>query len=351
RPTAKDLLRHRFIRNARNTSSLQELVERYDSWKISGSHRDPSMTMQNRISYASWDFETIKQAYLDGTLRLDPEASRDLRQTLVSLNIVSSQIIVKCLILSHFYDDQASVSSKNSTVKLSNISRNSFFEGFDTGTVTGTSSNIDVTENNDTIDLLNVNDGLDTVRAPRPFSVNLSTSNRSSVVSLSMFPRNIPVVEPVTEEGIVGRQLVDQVIIPSIEKIKSNELRANDIEALSLFEKGIEELGQTNPDLVITTLTEILSRLKINIEICEKLSDLGVVSEAFLETPELSINATSSSSSQANDDDSSSIKVSSEKIDSNEPEEKPKSGISEMLYVKWIEQLRMKWPIGFGSSS
>ncbi|CAG8539286.1 11052_t:CDS:10, partial [Acaulospora morrowiae] len=330
RPTARDLLRHRFIKNARNTMQLQELVERFNTWKVNGCQRDPSMftrtmTMQNRISYASWDFETIKQAYLDGTIRLEPETSRELRRL--------------------------STASRNSTVKLSNIARNSFFASFDGGVEENTSENPEATNKNGTIDSLNTSEGLNTVRAPRPFSINIPSSNRSSV-SLSSFPRDIPIVDPVTEEGIVGRQLVNEVIIPSIEKIKSNELRANDIEALSLFEKGIEELGYANPDLVITTLIEILSELKSNIEVCEKLSDLGVISDAFLTTPELTIDETSSSSLQPNEDEDDSLPAEnpSDAMDISESE-KPKSPISEMIYTRWIEQLRIKWTLGFGSSS
>ena len=33
RPTAKDLLKHRFIRGAKKTSHLIELIERYEHWK------------------------------------------------------------------------------------------------------------------------------------------------------------------------------------------------------------------------------------------------------------------------------------------------------------------------------
>lgn len=33
RPTAQDLLRHRFIKMARKTSHLMELIERYQRWR------------------------------------------------------------------------------------------------------------------------------------------------------------------------------------------------------------------------------------------------------------------------------------------------------------------------------
>lgn len=36
RPTAKELLKHRFIRSARKTSYLTELIEKHKRWKAAG---------------------------------------------------------------------------------------------------------------------------------------------------------------------------------------------------------------------------------------------------------------------------------------------------------------------------
>ena len=36
RPTAKELLRHPFIRRARKTSYLIDLIDRYQKWKAAG---------------------------------------------------------------------------------------------------------------------------------------------------------------------------------------------------------------------------------------------------------------------------------------------------------------------------
>ena len=36
RPNSKELLKHRFIRNAKKNSSLQELIERHKRWKANG---------------------------------------------------------------------------------------------------------------------------------------------------------------------------------------------------------------------------------------------------------------------------------------------------------------------------
>lgn len=43
RPTAKELLKHKFIiRNSRKTSYLTELIDRYKRWKAEQNHEDSS---------------------------------------------------------------------------------------------------------------------------------------------------------------------------------------------------------------------------------------------------------------------------------------------------------------------
>ena len=40
RPTAKDLLKHQFIRKAKKTAYLVDLIEKYRQWKASGGGQD-----------------------------------------------------------------------------------------------------------------------------------------------------------------------------------------------------------------------------------------------------------------------------------------------------------------------
>lgn len=40
RPTAKELLKHKFLKNAKRTSYLVELIERHDRWKQEGGGKD-----------------------------------------------------------------------------------------------------------------------------------------------------------------------------------------------------------------------------------------------------------------------------------------------------------------------
>lgn len=364
RPTAKELLRHRFIKSARNTTSLQELITRYEVWKSNGPQRAASVFQKtltvnsNKTSEFIWDFETIKQAAKNGTIKL--EASRDgtikietkkdgtikletNKDGTIKMDPETIRQLKNATLLS--------VSSNHSTVKASDFADRGNLEKSPNSNATDTVIQHSVSNNHNlTVDSLFMDgSGLDTVRAPRPFSAVSTTSSKSSI-AYSTFSRNVNIAVPVTEEGIAGRQLVNEIILPSVLQIKSKELRANEIEALNTFEKGIEELDRANPDLVLTALLEILSRMKANVEICDRLSDLGIVSDAFLTANNCAVtrglsngnNPESSSSSNGNIVEEIPI-----------VEEKPaKSPISEILsYSRWIDQLKMKWPINLGSGS
>lgn len=84
RPTAKELLKHKFIRNSKKPSYLTELIERLERWKIEGGHQTKvSGLNQDRDEIDQdpddssapndmWDFGTIKKGT---TRRLPPPAS------------------------------------------------------------------------------------------------------------------------------------------------------------------------------------------------------------------------------------------------------------------------------------
>ncbi|KTW30142.1 hypothetical protein T552_00620 [Pneumocystis carinii B80] len=67
RPSAKELLKHRFIRMAKKTSYLTELIERHERWKTQSRHfrydEDSGAEDEELISNAFdtyWNFETLK---------------------------------------------------------------------------------------------------------------------------------------------------------------------------------------------------------------------------------------------------------------------------------------------------
>ncbi|PWN36422.1 Pkinase-domain-containing protein [Meira miltonrushii] len=65
RPTAKELLKHRFIKNAKKTSYLTELIERLERWKAEGGdqhdqHDGDKGGAQQEYEEDDWDFGTVR---------------------------------------------------------------------------------------------------------------------------------------------------------------------------------------------------------------------------------------------------------------------------------------------------
>nr|CAG8439182.1 9161_t:CDS:10 [Entrophospora candida] len=350
RPTAKELLRHKFIKSARNTIQLQELIER--SIKRDGTQRVLSMFEKTFLGIVNNDFSfPIPPS-------LPPQQSSSSSAAVADSNADNSSNIprnVEQPIANISMNENSSISSGYSTVKLSDFLKQANLTMLSNkrhSIIENKTTNIIIDSFDESIK------GIDALKSSSKNNRLSVASSSASTSSLSRYSRNIEVKEPVTEEGIAGRNLVKDIILPAIEKIKNNELKATELEALSMFEKGIDELDHSSPDLIITILVEILKRLKMNAEICEKLSDLGVISEAFLKTTASS--QSSNKSGSLSDDDSisnSTIKPkkqtlplsttppssSSSSIEDESPKAPP---IIEMIYVRWIEQLRMKWLMG-----
>ncbi|CAH1766631.1 13339_t:CDS:10 [Entrophospora sp. SA101] len=67
RLSAKELLKNKFIRNAKKTSYLTELIERYQRWLVERGHDDTDEVTHNENGHdsyeePSWEFETVKHA-------------------------------------------------------------------------------------------------------------------------------------------------------------------------------------------------------------------------------------------------------------------------------------------------
>ncbi|KAM0788310.1 hypothetical protein ACM66B_001453 [Microbotryomycetes sp. NB124-2] len=72
RPSARELLKHKFLKTAKKTSSLVELIERYQIWKLRGGERESTEQDDGRgdtfDTFASvqddlWDFGTVKSVH------------------------------------------------------------------------------------------------------------------------------------------------------------------------------------------------------------------------------------------------------------------------------------------------
>ncbi|GJE89510.1 serine/threonine protein kinase [Phanerochaete sordida] len=79
RPSAKDLLKHKFVRMAKKTNYLTELIERHERWKAEGGDRVEEEDRRNPIEEANsadpedlWDFGTVRHAGTVGRAKPNP---------------------------------------------------------------------------------------------------------------------------------------------------------------------------------------------------------------------------------------------------------------------------------------
>lgn len=83
RPSAKDLLRHQFIRKARKTAFLQDLIDRYKRWKLERGNRGDSDSDSND-EVDSEDEEQSVQWLLDTVKDNDPKVLEKLNNKITN---------------------------------------------------------------------------------------------------------------------------------------------------------------------------------------------------------------------------------------------------------------------------
>ncbi|KAF8951791.1 hypothetical protein CPC16_002367 [Podila verticillata] len=310
RPTAKDLLKHRFIKMAKRKADLQELVERYDVWKLAAHQRAASSLTKTFSTFNTndddlpWDFGTVRISGLSSVAGTVRRAHNN-----------STVRLIKPI------ND-----NKGSIVDLANLQVYDPNLGTNMDTIRGAPGVV-------------IDDGTATVKAAPP---------AKKPVSEDSFKGN-----PIAQ---TGRQLSKIAFLPVLETMKSGEHSAQDLEALSVLQHGISDLNDINPSLLLAFFTQTLTQIKNNEGLMKQLEDHGgsSVSEVIdaLGTSGVLVEESDAASSSSTIDSGSS---GSTAVGSDSPPSKvepaaevrssPASPVAEALYARWIEHLRSKWPI------
>jgi serine/threonine-protein kinase 24/25/MST4 len=201
--------------------------------------------------------------------------------------------------------------------------------------------------------------GVDTIRPVKKVdgagSLRLSTEFVGSIRkdgSISS-PRSPTVHKRAASESAkAGRSLVEDVVLPILSKQIHDDMDAREIESLSMLQRGFAELSDANPELAYNVILDILQGINDNpavkqhvqtsrglfphkriIRKSEMTSKGLVVTE---EREEISGLPTTSSPTGSFASANGAI-----------PHETPpsrKSPIAELLYMRWLEGLKLKWP-------
>ncbi|KAI7821346.1 kinase-like domain-containing protein [Gamsiella multidivaricata] len=310
RPTARDLLKHRFIKMARRKVELQELVERYDVWKLAAHQRAASSLTRTFSTFNTndddmpWDFGTIRipgLASAASTVRRAPDAQSTVRAR-------PGRDIGSVINLANLKIDGEELELSESTLDTNNPGPGD----------------------------MTIEDGFETIKA---------VPAAKKVINENTFEES--------PQAEAGRQLANDALLPVLKKLKSGEHSAEDLEALSVLEHGVSDLNDINPSLLLAFFTQALTQIKGNSDLMKQIETHG--STAATEAIGVLGNGRAlddesealSSSSTVNTDSTDTTAVEADKPAAEPTPEvrSPASPVAEALYARWIEHLRSKWPI------
>ncbi|EKM59048.1 uncharacterized protein PHACADRAFT_249221 [Phanerochaete carnosa HHB-10118-sp] len=155
------------------------------------------------------------------------------------------------------------------------------------------------------------------------------------------------------EDASAGRAMIDDVLLPTLEKATRDDMDAREIESLSMISRGFEELKEINPGLAYNVILDILSGINESQQVRQhvqtsrglfphkriirksQMTSKGLVVTEEEETSGLPTTSDTKSPPAATDADQAP---------------RAKSPIAELLYMRWLDGLKLKWPSILSSS-
>ncbi|CCM01568.1 uncharacterized protein FIBRA_03628 [Fibroporia radiculosa] len=417
RPTAKELLQHRFIKSARKTSYLTELIERFQDFRARTPGKAPQMyqaTVRNSGVWdgtlrSDWSFDTMRSTSAMGSLRsmakdimppemipdeedyddddpsvYDNEGSFDTAAATtrgsdiplvggagIGLNVDASHSTVIIRQLSptdekntpSLLTDEASDETAGSLAPETPPQETSEPPPAYTGSVRSTRRASFQARNNMAIGTVlgeaDLGNGIDTIRPVKKVdtirSLRMSTEYVGTTRSKDSGPSSPPSPQSVksqhkkaaSEAVKAGKSLIDEVLLPLLSKTTRDDMDAREIESISMISRGFEELRDVNPELAYNIVLDLLAGINENAAVRQHIQTARglfphrriirkseMTAKGLVVTEEEEISGLPSSSSPT--------PTTEDRPDAGSPPRK--SPIAELLYVRWLEGLRLKWP-------
>ncbi|KAG1754039.1 kinase-like domain-containing protein [Suillus paluster] len=424
RPTAKDLLQHRFIKGAKRTSCLTELIERYQEFRAKSPQKGlpaayqaticgTAMWESNGTIRSDWNFDTVKSSSVMGTFssvakdllpEMDDEdmgvdessiyeedegsfetagavkGSSPLGSGGIGMNMSAahSTVVIKTALdepdissLLAAAEGLASESADGAEPTTPSQVTHPGDDGMPLGAPPAYTGSIrsarrssyaarhKMTGAGTIMREADLGSGVDTIRPVKKVdtvgSLRLSaeyvgtTRSREASPSSPTSPskdRSSSFKRRVSDSERAGRVMIDDVVLPVLQTAIRDDMDAREIEALSMISRGFAELREANPALSYNVILDILSGINENpsvrqhvqtsrglfphkrvIRKSEMTAKGLVVTEVQEDVTEVPVD--SSTSPLKADGPGSPVR---------------KSPISELLYMRWLEGLRIKWP-------
>ena len=454
RPAAKDLLQHRFVKNAKKTSYLTELTERYQEFCARSPQKGPQVYQptfkatanweSNATIRSDWNFDTIKSSSVMGTFSSaardllpdmdDEEAEENLSvddeeqsidtkdaikgsEQLVSYGTGTSPPAINSTVMIKQPPEEQDIPTLLATTGASPSDSGCSSEPITpseggvppdappayTGSVRAVKRSSYAARHRTTgpgtvMREADLGSGIDTIRPVKKVdtigSLRLSAEYVGTTRSKDDIPQSPSSSSPnkerssfkrrASESEQAGRAMVDDVVLPVLQNVSVNwepivfltipqkairdDMDAREIESLSMIARGFADLRNANPSLCYNVILDILSgineyvflyarRVPLNtygqfrnpdvrqhvqtsrglfphkriIRKSEMTARGLVVTEVQedISTPPAEVSGSSSAHPLKADDPVGQAR---------------KSPIAELLYMRWLEGLRIKWP-------
>ncbi|KIY49204.1 Pkinase-domain-containing protein [Fistulina hepatica ATCC 64428] len=398
RPTASELLQHRFIRGARKTSYLTDLIERYQDYcarNPKGQQAAYQATLRNATWEANatirsdWSFDTITSSSAMGTYRnvakslsiraderrIDEEeddtaesfdttgATHGSEPTYLGMNAGAqhSTVIIKPAddvpdIPSLSSDDGSSAEtlaglpetppsaedeappaySHSHQKRRSSYAERHSVEG--AGTIM---READLGNGVDTIRPVKKVDAAGSLRLSAEFAGSMRREASMGSVPASPVKRS----SKSDERGRTGQAIVDEVVIPILQNAIRDDMDAREIESLSMLARGFSELKDANPRLAYNVILDILSGINDNNSVRQHIQTTRSLFPHKRITRKSEVTARGLVVTEVEEDISgppSTSGAQSQPQSAVTEEPKPRSAIAELLYMRWLESFKQK---------
>ncbi|KAF7355317.1 Ste20-like serine/threonine kinase [Mycena sanguinolenta] len=370
RPTANELLQHRFIRGARKTSYLTELIERYQDYRARSPQKGHNQPFQptvrawenNGTVRSDWNFDTIKSVSAMGTFRsmakdlvmppgmeLDEyDEDSDMEEVHGSIDTGAatkgSDPINIGLDSPHTPPLESALGAPPAYTGSIRPSRRSSYAARNAVNGSGTVvREADLGTGVDTIRPVKKVDTVGSLRLSAEYAGSMRREGSSGSLPTSPTSPTSTHRRATSEAGKAGKALVDEVVLPILQKATRDDMDAREIESLSMLSRGFSELKEANPELAYNVILDILSGINDNSAVRQHVqTSRGLFPhKRIIRKSEMTAKGLVVTEVQEDISGLPSTIDSPPKAD--EPATK-KSPISELIYLRWLEGLRLKWP-------
>lgn len=425
RPTAKELLQHRFVKSAKKTSYLTELVDRYQEFRAKSPQkgqpaacqatiRGAAMWESNDTIRSDWNFDTIKSTSIMGTFssvakdlmpEMDDEDMGDEEPSIyeddegsietggavdgsaplgsggigINIGAAHSTVVIKApldepdissllaaaeglenesvdgskprILPSQPADDEmplgappAYSGSIRSAIRSSYAARHK---------MTGAGTIMREADLGSGVDTIRPVKRVDTASSLRLSAEYVGTRSRETSPAPPTTPSkdrtSSSFKRRVSDSERAGRSMIDDVVLPVLQNAIRDDMDAREIESLSMISRGFAELREANPALSYSVILDMLSGINENPAVRQYVQTSRGLFPHKRVIRKSEMTAKGLVVTEVQEDitglpmDSSAQSLNSLKADASGSPVR-KSPISELLYMRWLEGLRIKWP-------